>query len=197
MQADKKKLIIVGVLGVVVLSVGAFQFLGSAPPAPAPAPAKKVETKELVADASVTAPKNPLFDNPLAIRDPFEPPASEKPKAPEVIKPASPPSTMSGKLPPVDIGGPIGGGSFGGDKGNTPVIMAEPKFDFTYTVSGVMLGAKPLVIFSDAQGNQRIVPLGGSIDADTTVLHIEKQSVNVRFHGKSLRLTVEGNPNDK
>lgn len=196
MQGDKKKIIVVGVLALVIVSVGAFQFMNMGSSAPAPAPAKKEEKKSVVVEADKEEPKNPLFIKPLAMRDPFEPPASAQPKQPEVARTntnQAAPSTMGGKLPPVEIGGGMPSVS----DGNKPVIMPAPTFQFTYTVNGVMLGAKPLAIFADAQGNQRIVPLGGSIDADTTVIDIEKLAVTIRFHGKTLRLTVEGNPNDK
>jgi hypothetical protein len=39
--------------------------------------------------------------------------------------------------------------------------------------------------------------LGGSLDPDSKVTSIDKDAVTVRFHGKTLRLTVEGNPNGK
>jgi hypothetical protein len=60
-----------------------------------------------------------------------------------------------------------------------------------------MLGAKPMAVFTDAQGNQRLILLGGSLDADSKVTSIDRDAVTVRFHGKTLRLTVEGTPNAK
>lgn len=200
MTDDKKKLIVVGVLALVVVCVGAFQFMGGGstpPPPPAEAPketAKKKEEESVF--KTVTPPKNPYVAFELSPRDPF------KPVELEPIQTSAPPQPVGGaSVPAQRIPKPqpeiqISPGS-GFNAGFEPVTVQAPEPTFAYTLSGVMLGAKPMAVFSDGQGNQRLVMLSGSLDPDTQVISIEKNTVAVRFHGKTLRLTVEGTPNAK
>lgn len=196
MKDNKKKLIVVVALALVILCVGVFQFLSSGAPAPNQAATAKKDQKkaqtDVVADA---APKNPLFAQNLPTRDPFQAQilASTQPTQP-VQKPQPAPTNTEPKapvLPPMQI-------DTKGGFGNAPLsVQPLPEAKFAFTVSGVMLGAKPMAVFTDAQGNQRLVMLGGSLDPDSSVTSIDKDAVTVRFHGKTLRLTVEGNPNAK
>ncbi len=194
MQGDKKKFIVLGVLALLIVCVGAFQFMQMGSPATPPAQAEK--PKETSVEPAKEEVKNPLLVAALPVRDPFEPPAAaQEKKTPEIKPEPAPQPGPVGKMPPVEIGGSMPSAGFGGDV--APVVVPAPEFHMSYTLSGTMLGSKPLAIFSDVSGNQRIVPIGGSIDADTTVLDVQKRTVTVKFHGKTLRLTVEGNPNDK
>ncbi len=192
MLADKKKVIVVASLGLVIVCVGAFQFLGgSSEPEPAPAP-KKVEVKKIEEAPKQDPPKNPLFVAARPARDPFAARGVSMP-TPPVPQPAiQQPKVTPMPTPNFDKSGTFGNG------GNAPVtITAVPEAKFSFTVSGVMLGARPVAVFTDAQGEQRLVPAGGSLDADTRVISIDKDAVTVKYHGKTMRLTVEGNPNDK
>ena len=121
----------------------------------------------------------------------FELLTQPKPAEPVIkSKPDPEPQPRGRQLPPMEISG----NSFG----NAPLqVQPEPVAKFSFSVSGVMLGSKPMAVFTDAQGSQRLVMLGGSLDPDTKVISIDKDAVTVRFHGKTLRLTVEGNPNAK
>ncbi|HWA83342.1 MAG TPA: hypothetical protein VG820_07920 [Fimbriimonadaceae bacterium] len=191
---DNKKLIVVVALALVIVCVGVFQFLSSG--SPAPAKSVKKDSKKASTDALADdTPKNPLFAQNLPTRDPFQAPASvTTPPQAQQQKPIQPP-TDSGQrvptLPPLQI-------DKQGGFGNAPLsVQPVPEAKFAFTVSGVMLGTKPMAVFTDAQGNQRLVMLGGSLDPDSTVVSIDKDAVTVRFHGKTLRLTVEGNPNAK
>ncbi|HVT11796.1 MAG TPA: hypothetical protein VHE55_05985 [Fimbriimonadaceae bacterium] len=191
---DNKKLIVVIALALVIVCVGAFQFLSSGSSAPAQTGSKK-DSKKAPANVVVDeGPKNPLFVQNLPVRDPFQAPAS-MPTTPQPQQHPTPPPTnpepRATQLPPVQID-KIGG------FGNAPLsVQPVPEAKFAFTVSGVMLGTKPMAVFTDAQGNQRLVMLGGSLDPDSTVVSIDKDAVTVRFHGKTLQLTVEGNPNAK
>ncbi len=206
MKDNKKKMMVMALLALVVVTVGAFQFMGSGP---APAPAEK--KKPLVASATPApdAPKNPLVSNPLPPRDPFETPKelmptpTPTPQPPQ--QPQNPRTTHEGRPirntehMPVAIGGQLpdamgNGGPMGpiGPGTQAPHIEATP----AYSVVGIMIGAHPVAVFADSQGNQRLVPLGGSLDADTKVTGIEKGKVTLRFRGKTLRLDL-GNPNAK
>jgi hypothetical protein len=206
MQDNKKKTIVVAALGLVIVCLGVFQFVRSTavPPELAAAAAKREAEKQATVKARVAAkdegPKNPLFAFNLPARDPFEegilptdttkqqPAQTQAPK----VDPRPPVREIGGSQLPVfpgGPGGPLGAGSVG--------IEPVPEAKFGYRVSGVMLGAKPMAVFTDAQGNQRLLMMGGSLDPDSNVVSIDKDAVTVRFHGKTLRLTVEGNPNAK
>lgn len=200
MKDDKKKLIVVLALALVIVAVGVFQFTSGGSSAPA-APTAKKEEKKVVPEEPIEPPKNPMFAANLPVRDPFKEPSSlsteanTPPVAPmpsgEIQKPAQqfkapPMPPISGSLEPTDNGNP-----------NAPMTVQITEKQFSYRLSGVMLGAKPMAVFTDLQGNQRLVLLGGSLEPECNVLTITKEAVTVRFHGKTLRLTVEGNPNDK
>lgn len=198
MKDNKKKTIVVIALAVVVLAIGAFQFTSGGAPAPAPKADAKAQpetsTPAVATDAAKTdAPKNPLFASNLAPRDPFHSedlaPAPAQPNS-QVAPPKEQPKPM--RLPRGDID------TSGRFAGMAPVtIQAIPEQQFGFSLGGVMLGSKPMAVFKDGQGNQRLVMLGGSLDPDSKVVSIDKDAVTVRFHGKAIKLTVEGNPNAK
>ena len=197
MKDNKKKTIVVIALAAVILCVGVFQFvLGGSPPpaAPAKGPVAKKDDKKAPTDVVVPdPPKNPLFAANLPARDPFQGQAlPADPKAatqPPVAPPKPQPQPRMQRLPQAEIGT---GGGF------APLTVQPPaELKFAFTVSGVMLGEKPMAVFTDAKGDQRLVMLGGSLDADSKVISIDKDAVTIKFHGKTIRLTVEGNPNAK
>jgi hypothetical protein len=210
MKDNKKKFLILGLLALVIVSVGAFQFMGSGP-APVAETKKKAPAPAATPDPS--APKNPQYAMALTERDPFIPPpgvATVPPVTPPPTQPTTQPGraphpyrgsrndgvapiALQGNLPGVDPTGPIGPRGSGGQGG--PIAVVEPTPN--YQVIGVIVGDHPAAVFSDAQGNQRLVPLGGSIDADTKVVGIEKGKVFLRHGSKTLRFEMGGNPNDK
>jgi hypothetical protein len=198
MQDDKKKLIVVGALALVIVAVGVFQFTAGGGSQGAPITSKK-EEKKVVQEEQPEPLKNPIFAMNLRPRDPFKMPASmttvdpkTNPRAP--VQRMDPPQIQP--MPEISIDKTGGIGSGGVDPVG-PVVVQPPEPQFSYRLSGVMLGAKPMAVFTDLQGNQRLVLLGGALDPESKVLSISKDAVAVRFHGKTLRLTVEGNPNEK
>jgi hypothetical protein len=84
-------------------------------------------------------------------------------------------------------------GSAGG-----PVTLSASGPDpsrFGYTVSGVITGGgKPAAVFTDSSGNQRLVPVGGSLDGDSKVVSIDRSNVTIEHRGKTQRLSLGGNP---
>lgn len=181
---DKKKILIVGALGVVLLGAGVFQFLPSGEaPKPAPAQAKKDDKKNLEAEK----PKNPEVAFDLPQRDPFESPEPDNGGKPI---PKTPPKTDSVKpVIPGDLKGPI----------TTPLPPAggstKPAETATcpYTLSGIVVGDIPVAIFRDAQGGERLVRQGASLDGDTQVVSIKKNTVTIIFRGSTLQLHTGGN----
>ena len=84
-----------------------------------------------------------------------------------------------------------------GALGNAQIGVAPSGPDpsaFGYQVSGVIVGSKPAAVFTDSGGNQRLVPVGGSLDGDSKVISIDKGQVTVEHRGKKLRLPLGGNP---
>jgi hypothetical protein len=208
---DKKKLAIVIALAVVVLGIGAFQFVnmsGEAKPqvkavakteAPAPEDSLKAE------DEGVDPALQGLLVLNTSARDPFQSaalPLAEGQTAPPppVVPPRSgktsrPPSDF--QLPP-SLGGlkPFDPGVNGGTK-----IEPGPKLrlpgEFSYRVAGVITGNRPAAVFVDDSGNQRLVTIGSSLDGDSQLVGVERGHVIVRHKGKTQTLTVGGTPNDK
>lgn len=213
MKDDKKKLVVLGVLVAVMLGVGAFTFMGggsSTPPVVADATGQANQTEVIKVGATgetslngakgdAELPKNPLYAADLPQRDPFvttlagaqsnsgtpAPPVisrpTRQPRAPRggTIAPYSP---MTGELPAA--GGPITISQTGPDPNQ-----------FGYTVSGVITGGgKPAAVFTDSSGNQRLVPVGGSLDGDSKVVAIDRGNVTIEHRGKKQRLSLGGNP---
>lgn len=153
-----------------------------------------------------TDPMRQLYSINLPARDPFEPkmalptdPGSTPTKAP--VTQAAPRSSgrnwrgpdlniqpmppMQGDLTPMPGGAqmPQLGGVNGG-----PVGPA-------YSVSGVIRGDKNAAVITDAQGNQRLVKEGQSVDGDVRVESVQKGRVVLRKKdGKTITLNVGGNP---
>ena len=142
---------------------------------------------------------------PLAKRDPFAPQGVIADPTPVVVnQPAPPvnrdttarPDPVLGRIPPFDPTNrmtPIPGGPTGpiGIKDATPL---RQEGEFAYTMKGVIVGRKPMAVFEDDSGNQRLVPLGGSIDRDTKVVGIEKGKVRIRHRGKDKTLNLPEGP---
>jgi hypothetical protein len=151
---------------------------------------KQNEGKDLRAEqlmALVTGPLNP--------RDPFEQggaTAAEAVTAQPVVGNTPPPAATSARrspsLPPLD---PMGGSLAGpGGVGLSPGQPLRQPGEFGYRVKGVVVGDRPVAILEDDGGNQRMVPLGGSVDGDSRVVGIEKGRVRIRHRGKDQTLTI-------
>lgn len=222
MKDDKKKMMILGVLALVMVAVGAFTFLGGGSSA---APAEVVSTEtvtdgtELADGAEVPTDgtesgiegeegtevdplKDALASMPFEVRDPFSVPPTlddriqsvpapvaqaPAPVQPEIQTP-KPPTMHAGNAP---LQPPVNGGqlpTFGdGENISLPPVVAKPQ----YRVKGIVLGARPMAVFEDSDGNQRLVPNGGSVDGDTRVVAIEKGRVTVSYKGKRHTLVIE------
>jgi hypothetical protein len=207
MKDDKKKLAIIALLGVVILAVGAFQFLGDSKPPPQASDTQE-EKSSRVGDSQDPEDEGRFLIAALPQRDPFKAAAlpSLMPEVP-VSAPQAPPSqppTVArqarpsgyGEIPPYN---PLQGNLLPDSGGQgLATAFAPPQEDvFSYRVSGLIVGRKPVAVFTDAQGIQRLVPLGGSLDGDTQVVAIDRGKVTVRYKGKTLTLTPGGNPSDQ
>jgi hypothetical protein len=223
MLADKKKLLIIGAVVLVVLALGVFQLGGSSP---APAASKKSASHhkgEVASNAPVTpesgavsetaagadAPKGAAKKGVPAVqseadlneRDPFDgarfAPKQVTQSAP-ANNPAPMPRVLGGKFSTTPVAPIIGVN--GAPTGPLPLgaPVAVKKDDFDYSVSGVITGDRPAAVFTDSKGNQRLITVGGSLDGDTRVVGVTRGKVTVRYHGKNLTMTVgANNPTEK
>jgi hypothetical protein len=219
---EKKKLMVVGVLVVVIACVGGFNLLkgkGAAAPAPvttaptgatpptgatgstpsAALPAVGKDGAVPGQPAGATTVKNPQVANDLPSRDPFNPPADATVHVPTFPK-ANPmkPFRTSGLDNPAMKPLPLSGSNLtalptsGGMSSST-----APKVDdkpFGYRVVGEISGDRPAVMLEDGSGNQKLVPVGSAIDGDSRVKRVDNGAVVIEYRGKMLRLNVGGNP---
>lgn len=199
---DKKKLIMLGALAAVILAVGAFQFIAKGKPEQTPAPAtdqavatdsaKDGATPLSPADAKKEAEKNNLVVGSFPTRDPFKPiilAGNQQPVVHQPIQQYRPP-VMTGSLAPLEIN-PSG---LPGVQNGQPLVPEAPSF--AYRLSGVIVGARPAAVFIDAQGAQRLITLGGSLDPDTKLIDVNRNAVRLRFQNKTLTLTLGGDSSE-
>lgn len=212
MTKDKKQIIVIGALGAVLVAVGAFQFL-SGPKTTVEVDSEEADKaiEEVVAKKHLEGALARLVPGELSPRDPFQPIGWSAPAEPTSQAPATTPSMSSGGSRPSSSGGgfippmnPLPGGfpGFGGSLpdpanglGLVPSAGAPPMPGAGYAVKGVVVGDKPMAVFEDSAGNQRLVPLGGSIDGDTQVTGIDRGKVTVKHRGKEKTLTIEEGSN--
>ena len=192
---DNKKKIVFGVLIFALLGMGVFQFTGSSPEpvvAKTEAPAAPEQTKH--------APQTDVWLPPLAMRDPFKPgmlangqPQPEETAQPNVAPKVEPTRDIDTSFPDFPDGLPRTGGP--GTGGNVPLPVEGPKFG--YTLVGVMLGDTPAAVFADAQGNQKLITLGGEIDGDSKLVALHAGKAIVKFQNQTLTLTIGGTASAK
>ncbi len=128
----------------------------------------------------------------LAARDPFSVPAGTKPVTTVQTPPtdtAPPRISKPVRRDPLPGSFPLDPGSFGPLPGANYAPTEEPEPAFR--VTGVLVGVKPIAVFEDDKGNQRLVPLGGSVDGDTKVTGIERGKVTITRHGKDKTLVIQ------
>ena len=207
MQDERKKLMIQGVLFGLMLAVGAFQLRPVAAPEPT---THSTTAAKLLASQEKDAPAVDVAAlAKLPVRDPFEIPSHASP-APERMDKVGPlPSTSSlpdsrspsGPFQPM----PVSGTQLVKDSPPAATVApattavsppaSEPTFDWRLT--GVMIGARPVAIFTDLAGNQRLIQVGSLIDPRSQLVSVDKRSATVVFRGRMLQLSVGGDPNAK
>lgn len=205
----KKKTLVLVALAVVLVGVGAFGFLRPEPQIPPKVVARSSDAETGPAEKDAPAKKSAdvgkderaeqlmaLVTGPLSPRDPFEPQGSmgteavtAPPPAGASAPPPPPQVRRTPSVPPLDpLAGSLGGTPSG--MGISPGPALRQPGEFGYRVKGVVVGSKPVAVLEDEGGNQRLVPLGGSIDGDSRVVGIEKGRVRIRHRGKDQTLTL-------
>lgn len=195
---DKKKLILLIALAVLVLGIGAFQFVnmsgGEKPQAKAEpkkeTPVEPEETTNEVDPMSQYAVYN------MSARDPFQ--EGDLPGGNEGITAPPNPPRMSGARPGTGFKIPdaLGGGEFKPVNPNVPDNIGIQHVQ-AFDVIGAIEGAHPAAVFVDEAGRQRLVTVGGTFGDDRQLLNVEGDRVTVRHGGKTITYTVGGTPNAK
>ena len=206
MNREKKQLVVVGVLAVLVLSVGAFQFTRKDPPPP-PAAVKESAKSKNDADKPVVPKRKYEELTDLPPKDPFEIATfvAGPSKAPVVVPPVEKttvPGTALNNPARDKIEGtlPGTGGAFDlkpFDKGTVPPLEVKEIPVFGYSLVGIVEGSHPMAVFEDEKGNQRLVEVGQSVGSSASVLSISGGKVRVQFNKQTLVFNVGGNPNAK
>lgn len=204
LDKDKQKVLIVGVLAVVGLGIGAFQFLPKSEDAPAP----KAKTQERVAKASEPAGtqleqslsqlgrgvrKDPFAPGELPL-DPNARSAQSNQSSPQALQGG--PRGLSGRVPPMDPMGSLPPGGAQQGVGLQPSPAAAPTGPI-YRLAGVINGDRPVAVIRDGSDNERLVAVGSQIDAETRLLAIERGRVVIQHRGKRMSLTLGGNDSGK
>jgi hypothetical protein len=193
---EKKKLVIVSVLAVLLIAVGVFTMMPKGQPEPTVASDVKPEaTAQSLQAPPPDAPKNPLVAANLSQRDPF---SVEVPLAPVTTAGGGPgaPSNPAAFVHPTTMkelkGSLLPGATADGTSGvgGNGQVVAPAIPPFSYTVTGVVVGRKPAAVFRDPTGNQKLIAQGGQLDGDTKVESVNLRFVAVSYHGKMMKLNV-------
>lgn len=234
MNKQTKQLAIIGVLGAVLLAVGAFQFMAPTPVPPLPpdhaanpggeAPASGGDASSAQASPeggqeSVEAKSDPIREALLSYatsnaspRDPFKPSGSlavEMAQPQGKVAPASaapvygnPQEGRSAPPPKVQPMNPMEGSLAGGPQvglqapgaGQAPGGFVDPRTFAggpSYKVKGIIVGNTRMVVLEDAEGNQKLVPEGGSVDGDTTIVTVRENKVKISTRGRRQDVPLE------
>ena len=198
---DKKQTIIIGALGVVLLGIGAFQFIGGSSGTGATnklKPATEADAAAVAAPVTEDRSDNEFANMPLAQRDPFKPAilpsegtaSSPKPPAPRptsnnnyggVVNPMPVPGPMVGSLP--DLQNP-------GENTGTAASYRPPTTSMK--LSGVVIGGHQIALIQTESGKQRTVRVGDTIGGQK-VVSISRRGVVLEGQGQRSTLTLEDN----
>jgi hypothetical protein len=217
MSKDKKQLVVVGVLVLVVLAIGAFQFMGMRPKPVAKEDEPKKEDKgEIVAQNDVQDPVKTMVEQLTGQasmpRNPFEAQAVVLEDEKETTTQPDPEITNgNGNVgrPPNGYKSEIGVGGFGGAQvepvdptngnglnGNSNITNGQPvqySGDAPYILRGVIIGRKTMCMLQDAKGRDHLVREGENVPGtDHTILSITQKEIKINYQGRVRTLVLAG-----
>lgn len=201
MNDERKKVIILACLGFCVVTIGAMQLVGhKRPPALPDKPKELVAAVDTKGATTVAGIKNPEVADSLPDRDPFLPPADADPKpatpvaTPRIADVPAPfphrsHSNANRAFDPLPLPGalPSAKGLAGQPAGTLTPVQ-------NYRCVAVIQGSKPIAVFEDSTGNQKLVRVGAPVDGDTKLTEVHGNSVSIEVRGEKRRLTIGGNP---
>lgn len=106
----------------------------------------------------------------------------------EGFKPWGPP-TLQGDLNP--NGPKLVPAPSGNNTGSPNGGQVQNPDEFGYKVKGIIEGKTKMAVFEDQAGNQKLVPVGGSVDGDSVVEDVADGKVKVKHRGKSKNIKIE------
>jgi len=194
MSKDKKQLVVFGALLLVVVAIGAFQFMGKEEPKTDSVAIAESSTKGIdeILDPEIKVEKDPVdlvLENllgPKDERDPFIAQGMVENTAvakPVLDKPAvrQPESELG---PTGEIPWPVGDEAL-----QSGFALDEPP----YTLRGVVIGNKTLAVLENSEGSQFMVVPGQTLsESETKILAVEDGKVIVDYRGRVKELTLQG-----
>jgi hypothetical protein len=209
---EKKKLIVIGALTVVMLGIGAFQIVKGSSHAPAAAPAAVATTAASASNSNATSTTNKddsqaaqqandLVKGSYPAHDPFKPlvdanavPASQVAaqnnlQTPPASKLVRAPKGEAFPAFPISKEGQLPGASA---QGGVTAPIKPPAPEYGYALAGIIMGRKPAAVFVDSQGGQHLVQLGGSLDGDTRLVDLDRGHAVLRVKDQTKTLTLGG-----
>lgn len=211
---EKKKLAIIGVLGLLLLGVGAFQIIGGGGSAPAPE-AKKDKPSVAAGTGTESDPGNAedsgegdLIAGKLPQRDPFLAPGAVQTNSPTgattgtpTMPSANPTTTASNQpvgyqstenppMPPMpgDIQ-PMPNVHEGNPGENTGLGDSNQPEAPSLKLTGVVLGDTALAVIQDESGKQRVLRVGDTVSGHR-VVSITKNKVVLSGSGERVTLAI-------
>lgn len=199
MSKEKKQMMVLGVLALLIVGVGAFQFLGGKPKEQAAESEKPASTTG--SDLIVLKPDD--SEDPWGVwtgpqfgefnkRDPFKAQAIIVDEGDDVTKKPQPGPTNPGPTrPDPELGS---GGNVPVDPGSPDDLtggraLGEPPFD----VAGIIQGSRStMAILSPDDGPQRVVSVGDKVGKYMTIVAIHSDSVDVIYKEKIKTLNFRG-----
>lgn len=197
MSKEKKQLIVVAVLAVLVVGIGAFQFMGGSAAKPVAEESKdKAQDDQVVAAADRPDATQVAIDNLISMqsvpRDPFVAQAVlvESVKPPENYTPPTPNpgSEISGSNNPVLVNP---GSGMGLDPSGPLRLANEPP----YSLRGIVIGRKTFAVLKPAGDDQVLVQEGDTLGDGTHVVSITERHVVLKHKGKVTTLALLGGNN--
>ena len=207
MTKEKKQMVVMGALVLVVVAVGAFQFMGKKPAPVVDDSAKKSEKQNEQVASKDEDPEKKLHDYVIGLADPGTPPRD--PFAPQAVlidnegqqgettsvapKINDPGPTMP--RPEIDDPGvyhpPFDGGE--GPKPGAGTVTIEPQHPM-FALRGVMIGKRRMCMMELSDGRQVTLLEGQTFgkDAETTIVQITESYVVLNHRGQNQTLPLLG-----
>lgn len=190
-MADKKVLIL-GALVVVLLGVGALQFVGGAKDEPRPEPKKQRQAEKQTVEQKQDMPL-PSGVSVGPVRDPFAKPgglAAEPEQGPGRLPDGTPFKPPDAERPTAALSGPKLEPLGGSPASDLPVSRALNGCG--WEAVGVVIGPVPIAVLRDESGEQVLIREGHAVDDQTRILKVTPRSVTIRHLKKTVTLAIGG-----